>query len=127
MDRVWKAAVNLAEHQARGFFYTFAGSARLTMNKHPAQLKKHLTVFHISTGTLALLGVLFHLFITPAYPLFYQILLGCYVLSGSLILALYFKTLDNFQRWYLELVFIAPILIITFLLVTHLFDHLLFG
>ncbi len=105
--------------------FLFASLA--TMKEYPLQLKKYLTILHIGTGVLAFLSILFYFFISKEYPLIYQVCLLSYLLSGTLILALYFKTLGNFERWYLELLFIAPILVVTFLMVTRLFDHLLFG
>jgi len=96
------------------------------MESHHVNFKKGLMVFHILSGVLSLLSII--LFIQSGkYPWIYQSFLFSYIISGVVILTIFFRTLRPLQKWYFELLFLAPFLLVAFWYLTKLFGYLLFG
>jgi len=96
------------------------------MTGHYFNFKKGFTVFHILSGVLTLICVF--LFIqSEKYPWVYKSFLLAYIISGAAILTIFFRTLSPLQKTYFELLFLAPFLIMAFVLFIKLFDYLLFG
>ena len=88
--------------------------------------KKGFTVFHILSGLLALIFIF--LFIrSEKYQWVYKSFLLSYIISGAVILVVFSRTLSRFQKTYFELLFLAPFLLIAFVLFIKAFDYLLFG
>lgn len=88
--------------------------------------RKGFTVFHILSGVLTLICIF--LFIqSEKYPWIYKSFLLSYIISGAVILTIFFRALSPLQKMYFEIVFLAPFLIMAFKLFIKLFDYLLFG
>jgi hypothetical protein len=97
-----------------------------SMKGHRFNFKKGFMGFHILSGVLTLLSIF--LFIQSGkYPWIYKSFLLSYIISGVVILSIFFKTLKPFQKSYFELLFLAPLLIVAFWFLTKLFGYLLFG
>jgi len=96
------------------------------MMKHNFDFKKYLIIFHILFGVLGLLAV-FSFIKSGKYPWIYKSFVTAYFISGTAILAVFFKTLKPFQKLYFELLFLTPFLLIAFWLFIKLFDRLFFG
>jgi hypothetical protein len=96
------------------------------MKQYHFNFKKGFMVFHILSGLLTLLSVI--LFIQNGkYPWIYISFLLSYIISGVVILTIFFRTLRPFQKSYFELLFLAPFLLVAFWYLTKLFGYLLFG
>ncbi|MEO8763607.1 MAG: hypothetical protein ABI416_04935 [Ginsengibacter sp.] len=61
------------------------------------------------------------------HPWVYKSFLLAYIISGAVILTIFFRTLNPLQKTYFELLFLAPFLLIAFWLFIKLFDYFLFG
>jgi uncharacterized membrane-anchored protein len=89
-------------------------------------LKKGLVVLHILSGLLAVTCIF--IFIQNAkHPWLYKTFLLCYIISGAIILTIFFKTLPLFTRVYFEVLFLVPLGIMAFWFFTRLFEYLFFG
>ena len=96
------------------------------MKAHHFNFKKGFMVFHILSGVLTLLSII--LFIQSGkYPWIYKSFLLSYIISGVVILTIFFRTLRPFQKSYFELLFLAPFLLVASWFLTKLFGYLLFG
>jgi hypothetical protein len=89
-------------------------------------LKKRLIIFHILSGVIALLSI-FIFIQTEKYSGVYKSFLLCYIISGAVILTIFFKILPLFQRLYFELLFLLPLGVMAFWLFTRFFEYVFFG
>lgn len=96
------------------------------MTDHYFNFKKSLTVCHILFGVLALICI-FLFMKNEKHPWVYKSFLLAYIISGAVILTIFFRTLNPLQKTYFELLFLAPFLLIAFWLFIKLFDYFLFG
>jgi hypothetical protein len=96
------------------------------MERRFMNFKKNVMVFHILSGVLGLCAGLFFMQ-NGKYPLVYQSLLFCYIVSGTVILTVFFKTLRRFQRLYFEIIFLVPLGLMAFWFFTKSFEYLFFG
>jgi hypothetical protein len=96
------------------------------MNKHYVNFKKIFAAFHILFALLALLSV-WQFILSGKYPWVYRSLLAAYFITGTAILAIFFKTLKPLQKLYFELLFLTPFLLLAFWLFIKAFDRLFFG
>jgi hypothetical protein len=97
-----------------------------SMNREGFNLKKGFMFFHIVSGVLAACAVLIFI-LSGKYSWVYKLFLGCFILSGVTILAIFFKTLSRLQHLYFEIIFSVPLLIAAFLFLTWLFEYYFFG
>lgn len=96
------------------------------MKGHYFKFKKGFTVFHILSGVLALIFI-FVFIRSEKYPWVYKSFLLSYIISGAVILVIFFRILSPLQKTYFELLFLAPFLIMAFELFIKAFGYLLFG
>lgn len=90
------------------------------------RFKKNITTIHIITGILTLISLALFL-INEKYYWLPVPFLAIYVISGIIILFVFLKTLSTLQKWYFEIVFAIPFLLIAFIIFLKLFDFFLFG
>lgn len=96
------------------------------MSRRLRKLKKYLTVFHLVCGIPAFLFLIFVL-ININYLWLFIGSLSLYSLSGIVIFLAFFKTHSRFVKYYYEMVFAIPFLLIAFIIFLKLFDYFLFS
>jgi len=90
------------------------------------RFKKYITALHIISGILTLLSVAFFIKNEKYYWLPISFL-AFYIISDVIILLVFFKTLAPVQKWYFEIVFTIPFLLIAFIIFIKLFEYFLFS